>query len=217
VSSRVSGNPLERKSPRGDRSAAGDLSGRSIRIRWRSKALQAANDFREARERPWEVSWGSLRGATGRNVMRAIPERRAPGPVSGGKPLKGEPQGRYRHETRPEGPGEEETAERVRNPEGGTNPGEANRGIVDSPGLKRRRGPNSMRGAGSGPQGPASAGSAGQALKWAQPHERRSSGFGRAARPPDGIPKGTATFHRGAEVRIGDRRTNRAIRPAVIL
>jgi len=61
-------------------------------------------------------------GAWGRNVKRAIPWRRVAGPGSGGKPLKGEPQGRYQHETRLEGPGEEETVERVRNPEGGTNP-----------------------------------------------------------------------------------------------
>jgi hypothetical protein len=45
---------------------------------------------------------------------------RSHGAGSGGKPLKGKPHGRYRHETRPGGPGEEEIAERVRNPEGET-------------------------------------------------------------------------------------------------
>jgi len=52
-----------------------------------------------------------------------------------------------------------------------------------------------MRGAGTEPRGPEPAGSTGEALKRAQPQERRSSGFGTAMEPKAGKPKGTALYY----------------------
>jgi hypothetical protein len=52
-----------------------------------------------------------------------------------GKALKGpESHERYRHETRPGRPGEEESAERSRKPESAAQPDEANPVLVASPG-----------------------------------------------------------------------------------
>jgi hypothetical protein len=70
-----------------------------------------------------------------------------------GKPLKGKPQRRYRHETRPEGFREEQSVKRLRKPEGVAQPGEANPVLVASRCLKRQRGTDLMRGCcfGNGP------------------------------------------------------------------
>ena len=66
-----------------------------------------------------------------------------------GKPLKGKPQRRYRHETGPEGFREERSVKRLRKPEGAAQPGEASLVWVASRCLKRHRGTNLMRGVAS--------------------------------------------------------------------
>jgi len=64
-------------------------------------------------------------------------------PATGrGKPLKAEAQGRYRHETRPEGRGWNQGVRRLRKPGGAAQPGEANPVQVAARALKRRRATN---------------------------------------------------------------------------
>jgi hypothetical protein len=55
------------------------------------------------------------------------------------EPLKGEAHGRYRRETKPEGLREEQSARRLRKPEGAAQPGEVNPVQVASRCLMRRR------------------------------------------------------------------------------
>jgi hypothetical protein len=140
--------PREEKLKRGSVGGWGPLQS-SVRIRWQSKTLQAANDFRE-RESAVGSVLGFSSGNSGAQRHEGISTRRAAGPVGGGKPLEGEPQGRYRHETRPEGPGEEKAVERVRNPEGGTNPVRQAGGMWTRLGSSVVGEKNSMRGAASG-------------------------------------------------------------------
>ena len=67
----------------------------------------------------------------------------------GGKPLKGKPHRRYRHEIRPDGFREEQSVKRLRKPAGAAQPGEASPVWVASRCLKRHRGTNLMRGVAS--------------------------------------------------------------------
>jgi hypothetical protein len=59
--------------------------------------------------------------------------------IGRGNPLKAEAQGRYRHETRPEGTRRNESVKRSRKPEGAAQPGEANPVQVAASFRKRRR------------------------------------------------------------------------------
>jgi hypothetical protein len=64
-------------------------------------------------------------------------------PATGeGKPLKAKAQGRYWHETRPDRLRAEQSAKRLRKPEGAAQPGEANPVLVAARFCKRRRAPN---------------------------------------------------------------------------
>jgi hypothetical protein len=66
-----------------------------------------------------------------------------------GKPLKGKPHRRYRHETGPEGSREEQGVKRLRKPVDAAQPGEASLVWVASRYLMRHRGENLMRGVAS--------------------------------------------------------------------
>jgi hypothetical protein len=73
------------------------------------------------------------------NVRRGRGSERSPRLRGRNEPLKGETQGRYRRETKPEGFREEQGARRLRKPEGAAQPGEANPVQVASRCLMRRR------------------------------------------------------------------------------
>jgi hypothetical protein len=77
---------------------------------------------------------------TADNVMRDRRAERLDRLRRRSKPLEGQPQGRYRRETKPERFREEQGARRLRKPEGAAQLGEANPAQVASRYLKRRRG-----------------------------------------------------------------------------
>jgi hypothetical protein len=96
---------------------------------------------------------GPTPGHSGHDAFARIGERheglarrKAVSAVWEGKPLKGKPHRRYRHETRPEGSREEQSVRRLRKPVDAAQPGEASPVWVASRCLKRHRGANLMRG-----------------------------------------------------------------------
>jgi hypothetical protein len=101
-----------------------------------------------------------------------------------GKPLKGEPQRRYRRETKPEGPREEQSVKRLKKPGGAAQPGEASPVWVASRFLKRQRGANPMRGRCFGSNPP-------WVTLWsgAQVHERMRGCFAHPSQERSGRPQ----------------------------
>jgi hypothetical protein len=117
-------------------------------------------------------------GLADQNVRRGRRCREALSTCQEGKPLKGEPHERYRHETRPEGFREEQDVKGLGKPEGVAQPGEVSPVLVASRYSMRCRGdrPHERR-----PRERRSG--SGQTLELDEVHERIQAGSSRSCLP----------------------------------